>query len=84
MPRVKRSSASSTGLHGRVVSFGDRVWLASALSGTKIKHLSEVIQLCQPDVCQVTQFAGAAHPPGRVTARPEQYRVPGRWHFCQK
>lgn len=64
--------------------FGDHVWLASVLSGTKIKHLSEVIQLCQPDVCQVTQFAGTAHPPGCVTARPEQYRVLGRWHFCQK
>ena len=43
--------------------FGDSVWLASVMSGTKIKHLSEVIQLCQPDVCQVTQFAGAAHHP---------------------
>lgn len=32
------------------------------MSGTEIEHLGEVIQLCQPDVCQVTQL-GAAHPP---------------------
>lgn len=36
---------------------------ASVMSGTKVKHLSEVIQLCQPDVRQVTQFAGAARHP---------------------
>lgn len=37
-------------------------WLANVMSGSKIKHLNEVIQLCQPDVCQATQFAGASQP----------------------
>lgn len=57
--RKLNGAAWESGFHDCVWS----VWLASVMSGTKIKYLSEVIQLCQPDVCQVTQFAGAAHHP---------------------
>ena len=52
------------------------VWLASVMSGTKTKHLSEVIQLCQPDVCQVTQFAGAARHPAMELLAPSNTVFP--------
>lgn len=40
-----------------------RAWLVSVRSGTKMQHLNNENQLCQPDVCQVAQLVGAVHLP---------------------
>lgn len=39
--------------------FHDSVQLTSVMPGTEMKHLGEVIQLRQPDVCQVTHLGAA-------------------------